>query len=417
MRKLQRRTLLKTAALAPLSLAPLSQHLTAQDGAKRKKLPVAAVVTVYKRNSHADVIIGKILEGFEQDGGAGPDLELAAMYVDQTPKSDLSRGLSEKYGFPITKTIEEAITLGSGSVQVAGVLLVGEHGDYPYTEDTHQHMYPRRRLFDGIAAALKKGGQVVPVFNDKHLSYRWTDALHMYQTAQKMKMPLMAGSSLPVAWREPLLSIERGAEIEQVVAVGYGGVESYGFHALEMLQCLIERRGKNGETGVAAVEAATGDAVWQAQRDGRWSRKLLEAALDVAPSRSKGELKDRLKPDAPFYLLDYRDGLRATVAMASGVSRHFSIALKLRGRREPVATWFKLQDERPYGHFGYLLRAIEAMIHSGRPSYPVERTLLTTGILDRAMHSLAADGKRMATPELAIKYEPADWPYANQGNE
>ena len=54
------------------------------------------------------------------------------------------------------------------------------------------------------------------------------------------------------------------------------------------------------------------------------------------------------------------------------------------------------------------------MIHSGKPSYPVERTLLTTGVLDTAMHSLAAGGKRLATPELSIKYQAADWPFANQ---
>ena len=333
MKNISRRTILQSTALAPAALASLPQQGGANDRAAREKLPVAAVVTVYRRNSHADVIIGKILEGFKQDGGAGPDLKLSAIYVDQKPSSDLSAGLAEKHGFRITDTIEEAITVGTGRVQVAGVICVGEHGDYPTTEDTRQKMYPRRRLFDGIAAALKKGGKVVPVFNDKHLSYRWRDALHMYNTAQQMKMPFMAGSSLPVAWREPPLSIERGAVIEQAVAVGYGGLESYAFHALEMLQCLVERRG-TGETGVVAVEAATGDALWKAERDGRWSRKLLEAALDVVPKRVEGDLEDKLKPDAPFYLLDYRDGLRATVAMANGAATRFSIALKLRGRRE-----------------------------------------------------------------------------------
>ena len=53
--------------------------------AKREPLPIAAIITEYRNNSHADVIIGKILEGWQQDGGAGPDLKVAGMYTDQVP--------------------------------------------------------------------------------------------------------------------------------------------------------------------------------------------------------------------------------------------------------------------------------------------------------------------------------------------
>src|SRR5207247_1256024 len=107
---------------------------------RRDRLPVAAVVTEYRRNSHADVIVGKILEGFDQDEGAGPALRLAALYTDQVPKTDLSRDLARKHGFRIAGSIEEAITLGTGKVAVAGVLSIGEHGNYPYTKDTRQYM-------------------------------------------------------------------------------------------------------------------------------------------------------------------------------------------------------------------------------------------------------------------------------------
>ena len=40
------------------------------------KKKVAAIVTEYRLHSHADVIVGKILEGFNYDGGAGPNMQL-----------------------------------------------------------------------------------------------------------------------------------------------------------------------------------------------------------------------------------------------------------------------------------------------------------------------------------------------------
>src|SRR5436305_11964044 len=109
----------------------LSGRLHAAEADKREPLPVAAIVTEYRRNSHADVIVGKILEGFDQDGGAGPALRLAALYTDQVPATDLSRDLARRHGFRIARTVEEAITLGEDRVAVAGVLSIGEHGDYP----------------------------------------------------------------------------------------------------------------------------------------------------------------------------------------------------------------------------------------------------------------------------------------------
>src|SRR5262245_20467817 len=123
-----RRSFLRRA-LALAALAPLGR-LRAQE---RKPLPVAAVVTEYRPNSHADVIVGKILSGYDQQGGQGPALKLVSLFTDQVPKSDISRELAEKHGFKIAKTIDEALTHGTNKLQVAGVLSIGEHGEYPQT--------------------------------------------------------------------------------------------------------------------------------------------------------------------------------------------------------------------------------------------------------------------------------------------
>ena len=385
------------------------------DDKPRRKLPVAGVTTVYHHNSHADVILGKILEGWEQDGGPGPDLELVSLYTDQIPENDLSVGLAQKHGFLRAKTIHEALTLGTDKLAVAGVLIVGEHGNYPTIPETQQIMFPRRRFFDEVAATFRKCGKIVPVFNDKHLSYAFADARHMYDTAREMQIPFMAGSSIPMTWRAPSATIPIGSEVTEAIALGYGPLDAYGFHTIEGMQCLVERR-KGGETGVKSIQAVQGDAIQEAERQGRWSKTLFDAVVEASPTPNAGKSKRpaEMSKDALFFLIEYRDGTKATVAMGTGFTHEFSCGVTIRGEPKPFALTYVVQEGVPFGHFSALLRAVEHMVHSGKPAYPVERTLLTTGILDTALHSFAEKYRKMETPQLAIEYQPADWPF-NQG--
>jgi hypothetical protein len=378
---------------------------------------VAAVVTVYRRWSHADVIVGKLLEGYNHDGGAGPDLQLVSMYVDQFPDKDLSRGLAKKHGFRLCERIDEALTLGGKKLAVDGVLLIGEHGKYP-TNARGQTLYPRRRFFEETTRTFEKCHQSVPVFNDKHLAAAWADAKWMYDRSRELFFPLLAGSSVPLTWRRPPLQLPRGCDLVEAVQIGYGGFEAYGFHALEGLQCMAERR-KGGETGVKAVQCLRGEAMWQALDAGRWSKALLEAALERVPAHAPGDYRapTAKDEDAGVFLVEYRDGFRAAVAMLNGWVHEgdggaFTFAGQIRGEGRPRATHFYLQQPDPFGHFAYLVRAIDSLIHTGHAPYPVERTLLTTGVLDAVMASRAENGRRVDTPYLDIKYQPTDWPFA-----
>jgi hypothetical protein len=374
---------------------------------KPRPKSIAAIVTEYRHNSHADVLIGKILEGWKQDGGVGPALKLASMVVDQFPDADLARKMSEKHKVPIYDTIEQALTLGGDHIAVDGVISIGEHGDYPWN-DKGQHLYPRRRFLEGITAAFAKYKQVVPVFNDKHLGPVWKDALWMYEQSRKLKFPLMAGSSLPLTFRDPDLNVPLDSEIEAAVGIGYDGLDVYGFHALECYQTLVEKR-RGGERGVKSVQCLQGDAVWKALDGGELDKGLFQAALELLPHRKDGDLR---KETSTLFLFDYVDGFRGVQFMLPSFVGGNAVALRMKGQKKPLATRFEERTEPRFPHFAYLLKAIERMIHTGKPSYPVERTLLTAGILDRALTSLAQGQKRLTTPELQIAYRPVDYPHA-----
>jgi hypothetical protein len=376
---------------------------------------VAAIVTEYRWHSHADVIVGKIPEGPLYDGKNKFDLELISLYVDQKPRGDMSADLARKYGFSLCKTIEEAL-LREGKLAVDGVLCIGEHGDYPMTEQG-QIQYPRRRFFEEVTKVFVKVGRSVPIFNDKHLSYRWEDAKWMVERARELHVPFLAGSSLPVTWRRPELKFERGVQLIEAVQLAYGPIEGYGFHALEAIQCMAERRGE-GEVGVEAVTYLTGEAMWEAMDKGRWSKEVFDATLALVTAHAQGDVRalTTKSKDAALFLIEYRDGFKAAVPVLNGwlyegTDGGYIFAAKVKDRDKPAACVFYQQQPDPFGHFIALVRAIDTMIQTGHPPYPIERTLLTTGILDAVFRS-KREGKRVLTPHLAIKYQPTDYPFA-----
>src|SRR5687768_7508846 len=198
---------------------------------------VAAIVTEYRIRAHADNIVTRLLEGYAVHWEVvTPRLEVAALYTDQVPANDISRELAAAHDVPIFPTIREALRLGGSELAVDGVVMVAEHGEYPFNEKG-QHLYPRRRFFEEVVAVFRESGRVAPVFNDKHLAYRWEDAKWIYDQAKELGVPFMAGSSLPLSFRIPPVEVPLGAEVEEIVVVAHGGIESYGFHALEIAQC------------------------------------------------------------------------------------------------------------------------------------------------------------------------------------
>ncbi len=395
--------------LAAASLAPwMNSFGGVQDKPARTKKKVAAVVTVYRKMSHADVLVGKILEGWEQDGGPGPDLELVSLYVDQYPAEDMAKGLAEKYGFKLCETIEQALTLGGQGIAVDGVLSIGEHGDYPWN-DFGQHLYPRRRFFEEITDAMRKYKRVVPVFNDKHPGPEWSDALWMAQRAKDLNVPWMAGSSLTVSYRSPDVTLPWQEEVRAAVGIGYSGLDIYGIHTLEFLQAILERR-KGAESGIRHVQAFPTREIGRLLENGVIHSALLDQAL-TATGTTRQAVLDSPPEDGAAFILEYVDGLVVPVLMLPGRAQAIGAGI-LTASGTSFATRVEEREKPYYPHFAYLLKGIEEMFHSGKPAYPVERTLLTAGALDQLLVSLREKNRRIETPDLHIRYAPVDYPYA-----
>lgn len=374
---------------------------------------VAALVTAYYHNSHADMIASRLLQGYLLNGtGEFPRMKLASVYVDQFPKNDTSRALAAKHGFRLSPTIADALTLGTDKLAVDGVLLIAEHGNYPESP-TGSIIYPKRPWFAEIARVMEASGRVAPVFCDKHLADNWIDAKWIYDEAQRRKIPFLAGSSLPVLWRYPAVDVARDARLQEIVAVSYHRLDIYGFHALEMVQSLVERRA-GGESGVAAVQCLEGDAVWEAGRQGRYDRELLAAALSRLKERPlpKDKSLEQLVPQPQLFLIEYRDGLKAAVLTLNYVVVEWAAGWRYAatppGRTAVESTVFWTQEARPFMHFSFLTQGIDRMMTTGQPPWPAERTLLTTGMLDALLQSRGKQGRRIETPELEVRYR-SDW--------
>jgi len=372
---------------------------------------IAVVTTIYKYLSHAQHMADRFLVGYPHEGRwHKPDMQIVSLYVDQKPAGDQSQARATEFGFKVYPTIAEALRCGTEKLAVDAVLIIGEHGDYPKNE-LGQVLYPRHEFFRQCVEVFDKDGRAVPVYNDKHLSYSFEKAKWMLDQGKRLKFPILAGSSLPVTWRLPDIEIPLGSQIDEALMVGVGGSDPMDYHALEAMQCMIERR-KGGETGVKSVQLLEGEAAWNAP----YSKELLIAALSRSDTPkgltekdgrtqdlvASGELRKLVaKPAA--YLIERNDGLKTTLLMLNGAVQDYTFAAKVRGKGT-MSTQFLLTPVPNVTYSACLVSKIEEMFSTGRAPYPAARTLIVSGMLESCLQSKAKGSQLLATPHLSVRY-------------
>lgn len=369
-------------------------------------MKVAVITTVFRPLSHAHVILENFLEPYLFNGQKiVPDQKIVSMYVDQIAKTDMSREVAKQYGIRIYPTIADALCRGKRRLDVDAVLLIAEHGSYRFNR-LGQKCYPRKRFFDQIAAVMRASGRSVPMFIDKHLSYRWDWATAMLETAKELKIPLLAGSSVTLAQRRPPVELPKGATIAEAVSIHGGPIEAYGFHAFELLQSQVESR-RGGETGVVSLEALSGEKLWK----GDWSQSLARAAMAAELGKCPKSLKrvpgEKVQPSGGV-IIRYADGLKATMLTVGKSDVRWNFACRLKGERKPRATSYYVGPWDNRNLFKALAHAIQHHFRTARAPYPVERTLLTTGLTEAFMRARKTSGP-LLTPHLEFSYKPRNF--------
>ncbi len=381
---------------------------------------IAVLANIYKMHLHTQHIIDRVLEGYGFGGEfRKPALDVVSIYVEQRGEGDLVPERAKRHHIRICNSVDEALTFGGNKLVVDGVIYIGEQGNYPKNE-FGLIPYPRYEFFQKVVETFRRTGQVVPYYTDKHLSWKWEWAREMYDTARKMKFPLMGGSSLPVTWRIPQVEMPLNAPVKEAMCVAFGGVDSYDIHAIETVQCMVERR-KGGETGVSWLQAYKGDGFWKAHQDGVWSQAVFKAAVcrshtltpgregytDVYPTLE--EIKAIVKEPLAYHY-GYNDGTLGTIMLLNGLLEDFNFAAQIDGQQKPFSNMMYLSRGRELAtlesYFDPLVYYIEQFMMTHQEPYPVERVLLANGILCAGLDSLRQGGKRLQTPQLDIHYQP-----------
>ena len=401
-----------TAAVGGLAAPSL---LVAASQRRRKR--IAFLGTEVRRHSHAQHFLDRLTQGYSWGGKwVAPRVEVASLFIDQFPPSgDLGRHRIEKHKLRQFPTIAEALTLGGDALDVDGVVIIAEHGDYPSNEKG-QKRYPRYAWFKEVVEVFEASGRAVPVFNDKHLSTEWDECSEMVADSKRLNFPFLAGSSLPVTWRLPSIDMPYDSELTESVCVAYGGVDSYDFHALETAQCMSERR-KGGETGIESVHALRGPAVYEelAKRDRRVTQKLVVAALTRShnlpveggfPTEPVTiEWAQTALPEVTAYFIKHRDGFQTSIFL-TGI-RDFNYAGHLAdGRIVSCQMYLPMptHGSTTADFFNPLTHHIESLVINSKAPYPVERTLLTSGMVIGGVESIHQGETPYATPNMEVRY-------------
>ena len=406
-------------AAAVTGLASAAAVATAQTPQPSAR-PRIAVCTTYwaAPNSHADWIICKLMDGYWWEGAHKQSrVDVVSAYIHQFDSSGLGQKVCQAKNVPIYKTVGEAVTRGGKELAVDGVVIIGEHGNYP-TDLKGHWLLPRWWMYQQVVRVFEQSKRSVPVFNDKHLSYNWDDAKWMFDKSRELNFPLSGGSSIPVYFRKPEIEIAIDTPIKNSIVVGAAPDEGGIFHCIDVLQCFVERR-KGGETGVKSVQSIRGGTeTWKWVERNPWAGKLLDSVA-AQFNLKQGAFQENAR--ANVCIVEYNDGTKGAVIEGRGVG--WTYAGEIEGQKDPTIISM-LGFPGPFAQY-HASNAqphwITEMMVTKKEPFHAERLLLSTGITNYYMDSnwengrFSPVGRRLGTPFMNMSYRSTRGPQFNTG--
>ena len=415
--KLDRRHFLAAAAgtAATIVTNPMQAATTLRSSARPR---VAFLGTVVRKHSHAQHFLDRHTLGYTWNGGwQDPRIEVASVYVDQFPEDDLAKVRIARHKLKQFPSIAETLTCGGEKLAVDGVVIIGEHGDYP-TNEKGQKRYPRYDWFKQVVKVFEDSGRSVPVFNDKHLSTKWSECVEMVDDSRRLDFAFLAGSSLPVTRRLPAIDMPYDAALKESVCVAYGGIDSYDIHALETAQCMSERR-RGGESGIKQVHALRDETLWTrlSESDCEATRELIVSALTRSHNlpvetgfptdRVTFEWAQKVFPEAVGYIIEHLDGFRTTMLLVKGLQDFNYAGMLESGEIISCQMYLPMpgHGSTTADFFNPLAHHVETTVIEKKTPYPIERTLLTSGMVIAGVESLHSGQVPFATPGMNVRYK------------
>ena len=409
---ISRRNFLGTASAVPLLKGP--PRLRAEDTGEKG---IAIIATEWAFESLAQQVGDAFLMGYPYEGKwHQPRARVRSVYVERDPTSALIRQRSDGFGMVLYPTIAETLRCGKSSIGVDAVLVLADSGSKPRSTQSDRERCDRYRYFQQIVKIFREEQTALPLYFSHFLSDYFKESEIILSTSQKIGSPLMTGSTTPLTWRMPECDLPYGRAVKEALVVTGRDSETAEFEALEAMQGMLERR-RGGETGVRSVRLLKGDQVWQAASERRWSQTLLEAALSRSDKLLGITLKDARPQDLVnsgvlpgivdhprACIIEYVDGLRATLLQLRGAIGDLVFSARLAGRTNPLATQFLTAPMISGSHSSCLVTKIEAMVTTGVSPCPAERGWLVRGVLEKSEESGVRRGEMVRTPELKRTY-------------
>jgi hypothetical protein len=263
-----------------------------------------------------------------------------------------------------------------------------------------------------IRTALENASKDSACFVYGALAASLDGARKLNELARARKIPLLAGTSLPITWRLPEVDLAEGAAVQEGLIVVQGEALAAELDGLEGLLPVLERR-RGGESGVRSVRFWKGPDFSDARERGLWSWKLLTAAISRSNSPQGNALKDgrtedlsslglieKLARDPRGWVIEHSDGVKSTVLVLDGVIADYNFAVLARDRTLVSAQIYRPPAPAEH-HFSRLAAVMEDFFRSSKPPWSVDRSLLIAGLLEVFKKFSGRSGETLETPELA----------------